>query len=202
MHHKSWRRLRIADLFSITFTRAEQHTPSHSSPLKYGISQIATILFPSFLHMIPSSSGRGWVESESEGQIALSLSSCLYHSVVSVLLSLSLPTFHSHSGTLAFILHSVSPLQLLSLHFLLRPFHFSQFCSVIFTLSALFFFFPISFSWLAYWLDTQTHTESCAKTYTPELTPLRASGDHITNTPTQASRQSWFQAHAANCTET
>lgn len=36
--------LRIADLFSITSTRAEQHTPSHRFPLKYGISQITTVL--------------------------------------------------------------------------------------------------------------------------------------------------------------
>ena len=160
--------------------------------------------------MIPSSSGR-----ESEGQIATSLSlslssSSLYRSSYQ---AFPPPTFHSHSGTLAFILPSVSPpsafitpfrspLVLPLLSVLLR--HLRTLPPPSVSLS-----FPILFSWLdilvsATHTHTHTHTRTCtlACAHTWATPPLRASGDGIRNTPTQASHQSLvFRAHTAKHTD-
>lgn len=70
------------------------------------------------------------MERESEGQIAIALSSSrsLYRSLLSVMLSLSPPTFHSHSGTLTITLPSHLPF---SLHQSISSFYILSFLSVL-----------------------------------------------------------------------
>ena len=161
--------------------------------------------------MIPSSSGR-----ESEGQIAtalslsLSLSSSLYRSSYQ---PFPPPTFHSHSGTLAFILPPCLPLQPLSLHFCLpASFHFSPFCSVIFALSPPPLSFPILFSWLdilvsATHAHTHTHTHARARasarscTHLSYTSPLCLRWWHQKHAHTSITSIFGFQAHTAKHTD-
>lgn len=84
------------------------------------------------------------------------------------------PTFHSHFGTLVFILPSCRPSAFITpfpSHSSSTSLHSSQLCSVIFALSCLFPNFILSC--LEYWFGRE-HTQSpvCAQTHTAELPSL------------------------------
>lgn len=117
--------------------------------------------------MIPSSSGRGWVESKSEGQIALSLLLPLSLSLISLALFIT-----SHFSFPLWHVSVYSPLRVSPSAFI-TPFPSTSFPLLSVLLCHLhtllfFFFFSLPFYSLGLHigLDTQTRAESCAKTHT------------------------------------